>query len=154
MKAIETLKNIDKRVYIGIAIAVVVIICIYKFTDWFSWLSKKSNYKEKVDPNALSYDKSEYDELADKLYTYLSDTSSGLYGVNQDGVYHIIKKMKTASDVYQLIVSYGEREIRKAWHWLGGDKLSLPEAMPKMLSSGELKKVNEILKENNIDYQF
>lgn len=154
MKTTETLKSIDKRVYIGIAVAIVVIICIYKFTDWLSWLSERSNYKKKIDSDQLSYSTAEYEELADKLYTYLSDTSSGLLGVNQEGVYTVIGKMKTSSDVYQLILSYGERDIRKAWQWGRTEKLSLPEAMPKMLTSGELENVNEILSQNNITYQF
>jgi len=92
----------------------------------------------------LSYDISQYKILADRAYTCL-------YGITEDekGLYSVFSRMRNNSDVLQLIQSFGKRS--------GGFDFwakSLTEWLASDLNNTEIEKVNDILKRNNITYQF
>lgn len=156
MKAIETLKSIKKSTYIIIGVAIVVIVAAALVIRRKRKSEKNLKViEEEVVQGNLSYDASQYAVFADALESCLSDKglTAGLYGVNQKGVYEVFRKMKTDDDVKQLIVAFGTREFRKAYTF-GKHDCTLPQALSLLMTTGEIREINEILKENNINYQF
>lgn len=93
----------------------------------------------------LTYDVSNYADFADRAYI-------AVYGVTEDeeALYVLFGKMRNNSDVFQLIKSFGKRS--------GGfdfwaDK-TLAEWLASDLNNAEIGKINDILKRNNITFQF
>jgi len=90
----------------------------------------------------LTYDLSQYTIFADRAYDAMYD-----FGTDEEALYVMFGKLRTNSDVLQLIKAFGVR----------GDFI-YKEGLTKWLSSElnniEIEKVNDILKRNNITYQF
>lgn len=116
-----------------------------------------------VDTAALSYTEVEYQTMATSLECHFADTglSGGWHGVNRQGVYDVMKQMRTNADVQKLIDVYGKRpakDISMAGPLFSGlvkeKEYMLPEAMAQLLTNGERKKVNAILEENGVTFQF
>ena len=156
MKALKTLGKIDSKTYILIGVAIVVIIAAALVIRRKRKSEKNLKViEEEVVQDNLSYDASQYSVFADGIESNLSDKgiSAGLFGVNQKGIYEVFRKMKTDDDVKQLIVAFGTREFRKAYTF-GKHDCTLPQALSLLMTTGEIREINEILKENNINYQF
>jgi hypothetical protein len=98
-----------------------------------------------IDQSALSYETSQYDAWAQKIFIALYDLFK-----DQDAVYSVFSKMRTKSDVLQLIHVFG---VKKNLFWAFDGK-TLPEWIYQRLNEDEINKINDILKRNNIDYQF
>jgi len=78
--------------------------------------------RRKIDNSDLSNDKSEYINLADRLYNALIS-----FFTDTDTVFSIVESMKTASDYYLLESVYGKRNV-------SGKQLTLKESFDKNLS--------------------
>lgn len=79
--------------------------------------------------------------------------NGGLFGCDQKAVYAIVEQLKTKADAMQLEESFGTRELNASW--IKKKKpMTLREAMQNLMTTKEHKKVNEILKENGIDYSY
>lgn len=93
----------------------------------------------------LTYDLSQYQIFADRCYDAMYDL-----GTDEEALYVVFGKMRNNSDVLKLIQVFGQRGNII---FQGGAK-SLAEWLSSDLTNGELDKVNEILKRNNITLQF
>lgn len=93
----------------------------------------------------LTYENSDYTSFADRLYIAMS----GLMGDDEETIYSVISKLRTKSDVLQLIKSYGTRRLQ----WTLGNS-NLNEWFNYRLNKEEISKVNDILGRNSIQYQF
>lgn len=156
MKALESLGKIGRKTYILIGVAIVVIVAAALVIRRKRKSEKNLKViEEEVVQGNLSYAASQYSVFADGIESNLSDKgiSAGLFGVNQKGVYEVFRKMKTDDDVKQLIVAFGTREFRKAYTF-GKHDCTLPQALSLLMTTGEIREINKILKENNINYQF
>ncbi|MBQ3594923.1 MAG: hypothetical protein II981_05900 [Bacteroidales bacterium] len=91
--------------------------------------------------------------MAETLLSYLSDTRAGWAGVDEDGIFDVMGRMKTDSDIYKLINAFGKQEIRKRWQ-TKTEEYTLPGAIAYFLDQGERDEVNEILAENGLTYRF
>lgn len=110
-----------------------------------------------------SYSEAEYYSMADALEQHFSDTglSAGFLGVNQKGVYDVMRRMKSNTDIGKLEVAFGVRNFKDysivspALGFLVKEKAyKLNEALTQLLTNGERREVNEILKENGVTYQY
>lgn len=109
-----------------------------------------------IDPNNLSFSDSEYSAMAQALYAAFQETgfwTSGINGVDEDVVYIQFRKLKTDDDVRKLIVVYGSKPIKKKNDSSSQDR-SLPSTIAYMMASNEVKRINRILRGNDITYQF
>lgn len=107
----------------------------------------------------LNYSDAEYLAMADALEQYFGDTglSAGLLGVNQKGVYSVMEKMKSNSDLSRLEVVFAKRNLKDLSiaspmfsALVKAKPYTLNEAMTQLLTTGELKKVNKILAKNGL----
>ena len=159
MKITETLKSIDRKTYIIIGVAVIVIAAAVLIIRRARRKSEGEKGVEELGKTIqtmnLTYELPQYSTFADELEGFLSDKgiTAGLYGVNQKGVYEVFRKMKTSDDVKQLIVAFGTRKFRKAYTF-GQHECTLSQALGLLMTAGEIKEINEILQENKITYQF
>jgi hypothetical protein len=98
-----------------------------------------------IKTDELTYDLSQYVNFADRVYICV-------YGVTEDeeGLYVVFGRMRTDSDVLQLIKAFGKRSGGfDFWY----DK-TLSEWLASDLNNVEIAKINDILKRNNITFQF
>ena len=93
----------------------------------------------------LTYDLSQYVIMADRCYDAMYDI-----GTDEEALYIVFAKMRTNSDLLQLIKAFGSRGNIV---FQGGAK-NLAEWIASDLNNVEIEKVNDILKRNNITYQF
>lgn len=77
-------------------------------------------------------------------------------GTTEESVYTVFKALKNEADIQALIKIYGTRPYSgcNLYGEFGDIKNTLPGAMESELDSAETKKVNDILKGKNINYQF
>ncbi len=75
---------------------------------------------------------------ADKLHKAMSGA-----GTDEDAIYAVFQNQQTRSDVLSLISAFGLRDGETLGEWLSSD-----------LSASELRKVNQILEDKGINYQF
>lgn len=162
-----------KYIYIGAGVILAIVIVVWivkKIRKSDDEISLKKILKQ-IDGNNKSYSDAQYVTWADEMALYLgakptdetvaafggpvgfSLTSAGLYGVNQQGIYQIMDKMKTVDDVLALISAFGIRTIRKAWRWTSTTG-NLNTFMSDFLTIAEKQEVNEILADNGVNYNF
>jgi hypothetical protein len=95
--------------------------------------------------NPLTYELSQYDVFADRLQSSMITLAD-----DEAAIYAVFSKMRNRSDVLQLIKTFGSRG---SWVWnvAGG---SLSNWMALKLSNNEIGRINEILSDSKIDFQF
>lgn len=98
-----------------------------------------------ISKNELTYDLSQYNIMADRLYDAMYDI-----GTDEEAVYTIMARLRNDSDLLQLIRAFGSRGNII---FQGGEK-TLAGWLSSDLTNPELGKVNDILKRNGINYQF
>ena len=138
----------------------VLVIMIKKKIKSSSTAAKQNNYLDRLDgdiqANKLSYSLSWYEGKAVTLARALDASfgnNGGILGCDQETVYEIMSEMKTVDDIVQLEKSFGTRELNASW--LKKKKpMLLREAIQDLMITSERKKVNNILKDNGIDYSF
>lgn len=112
-------------------------------------------YEDVVIQESLTYPASEYNTMADSIYqNILSPALSlngGLLGVNQQGIYDTMKRLKNDSDYNQLISAYGIREYKKPGRiYFKKPSDRLPGTLSVVLTKGEVREVNAILEGNGL----
>ena len=156
--------NIDKKPIriIAIVVAIIVVVWLYRrirekikeakdVIDDHEVVEKMSH---DISPNDLSYTDAQYQQYATTVYHALNDKTSGFWGVDQDKIYSVYNNMKTVSDVLKLHVVFGRQEIDAAWTMRADGTYRLDEALPRLLTKRQLKKLNRILRDNGVDYQY
>lgn len=100
--------------------------------------------KKEISKSDLSFDNTQYASMADRI-------ESSLYGYTDDEntVYSVFSKLRTKSDLLQLIKTFGNRRL--IWTF-GGSNLNA--WINNRLDTKEIAHVNDILSRNGIDYQF
>ena len=98
-----------------------------------------------ISKSDLTYDLSQYVIFADRCWDAVYDI-----GTDEEALYDVFTKMRSNSDFLQLIKAFGSRGNIV---FQGGEK-TLAEWMSSDLNNVEIEKVNDILKRNNITYQF
>lgn len=159
-----------KYIYIGAGVIFLIILIVWIIRK-FRKIDDEETIKtieKTIDANSLTYEDAQYATFADELAGYLGDkftdstagvllgpwaTSAGFYGVNQKGIYSVMEKMKTVDDVKKLISAFGIKTIRKMWDW-NSTTGNLNTFMSQFLTTGEKQKVNEILADNGVNYNF
>jgi hypothetical protein len=161
MKALEKIDFNKIFTFIGGMILLIVIaIAIKKYKNKHKTESQQDSYLDSVgremNSSNLTYNSSWYDGKAVTLAKALDASfgnNGGLLGCDQDTVYDIMREMKTKDDVIQLETAFGTRELNASW--LKKKKpMLLKEAIQDLMTTKEHRKVNEILKENGIDYSL
>ncbi len=144
----------------GLLLVIVIVITIKKYQKKYKSESQQNSYLDSVSREVvtsnLSYGLSWYDGKAVTLANALDASfgnNGGWMGCDQKTVYEVMKQLKTKDDVVQLEKSFGTRELNASW--LKKKKpMLLREAIQNLMTTKEHKKVNEILKENGIDYSL
>lgn len=144
----------------GLLLVIVIVITIKKYQKKYKSEGQQSSYLDSVsreiDTYNLSYGQTWYDGKAVTLANALDASfgnNGGWLGCDQKTVYEIMKELKTKDDVVQLEKSFGTRELNASW--LKKKKpMLLREAIQNLMTTSEHKKVNNILKENGIDYSL
>lgn len=159
-------KNIQKIAkYVGGAIILIILILIVrrmirKAKEEKAVDEMMNLYEEASQTQTLSYSDIDYKTMADSIQTYISagmfTMNGGLLGVNQQGIYDVMMRMKTDADIYKLISCYGVREYKKPGHFYIGGRPSagLPSTLLDVLKKGEIREINSILEENGLQYRF
>ncbi|MBQ8761349.1 MAG: hypothetical protein IJZ06_08020 [Bacteroidales bacterium] len=167
-KYLEILNKVDVKktaMYVGgalllIALFLVVRKMIRKAKEEAAVDELMDKYEEASGVEPLTYPEVEYSTMADSIYTHLHASvlslNGGFTGVNQKGVYDVMSRMKKDVDVYKLISVYGVREYKKPGYFYisGRPSAGLPATLLDVMTRGEIKEINEILKENGLTYQF
>lgn len=146
------------RTVIWIVVIVVVILVIRKAVKYFK--EKADHDKlvkllgQEIILNDLTYTDAQFVTFANIIKAALNDTSSGWSGVNQNQIYEVYRNMKTKSDVLKLHDAFGTQYLDKAWSSQKDGNYTLLEAIPVFLSNSEIKKIDQILTDNNIDFRY
>ena len=151
--------NVTKTAYTigGILLIVIMVIYVRKKISEAKTEKKNAEYLKDIDSTInvfnLTYTAVEYQTMADSLYSYLSDTRAGYAGVDEDGVYDVMGRLRTNDDVNKIITVFGSREIRKRWT-TKSSTYTLPGAISALMSQKERDKVNKCLEKNGITFRF
>lgn len=120
--------------------------------------------RELADLNARgikpSYTKTQYETFSLKLAEAMNDC-----GTNEDSIMQVFQAMKNKADVLALISAFGVRYYQPCAasqpisyaRYLWNDKLfggNLQTWLEYDLSAGNIKDINDLLAEKNIDFQF
>jgi hypothetical protein len=95
----------------------------------------------------LTYKLTWYKQAADTLKAAMFDA-----GTDEETIYRIMASLKTEKDLYTLVSSFGVRPYY-SFGWKQGD-YNLGQWFNEELSSGEISKINSILKARKIDFKF
>lgn len=145
----------------GLVVLIVIIIIIRKLKKKSAAEAANDAYLKlltgNIATNNLSYDyPAWYEARAISLASALDASfgnNGGLAGCDQKSVYEIMEQLRTKDDAMQLELSFGTRELNSSW--LKKKKaMTLLQAIQELMTTREHKKVNEILKENGIEYSF
>lgn len=151
--------NVTKTAYTigGILLIVIMVIYVRKKISEAKTEKKNAEYLKDIDSTInvfnLTYTAVEYQTMADSLYSYLSDTRAGYAGVDEDGVYDVMSRLRTNDDVNKIITVFGSKEIRKRWQ-TKSHTYTLPGAISALMSQKERDKVNKCLEKNGITFRF
>lgn len=162
-KYLELLNKIDVKktaLYVGGVLLLIIMILYVRKKIREAKAERESEkvieqYEKASDPASRTYSDVEYKTMAESIYTYIYagvlSINGGLTGVNQDGIYDVMGRMKTDDDLNMLISAYGLREYKKPGYIYFKKPCNyLPGTLVDVMTRGELKKVNEILAENGL----
>ena len=143
--------NISGKYYpwFGTAIFIAIVLAVAYYIGTRTGKAKQENKEEnilnkEIQKGELSFDQTTYVSLSDKLETAMFG-----YTDDENAVYSVFTKLRTKSDVLQLIKTFGNRRI--IWT-VGGSNLN--QWLNNRLDVSEIAKVNDILSRNSIDYEF
>ena len=100
--------------------------------------------QKELNTNQLTYDLSQYQAMSDSLFVAMNG-----FGDDEEAIYAIISKLRNKSDLLQLLKSFGSKRIQFT---LGDSNLN--QFFANRLNASEIAKINDILKRNNIQYEF
>lgn len=146
------------KIAVWILIGIVAVIVIRKIWKKVSESIDRKRLVDKMNQDIvaeeLTFTDAQYLQFAQSVYEALNDKSSGFWGVDQKKIYEVYRKMKTPSDILKLHDAFGTREIDTAWT-LGADgSYTLSAALPRLLTKGQLREVNSILRENGVNFSY
>lgn len=150
--AIDKLVDNPKRILFIVIIIVIIVLLIYffwgKIKTWFSGIGTSMQQNEDLNNYiattgvSVSLSDSEIKQLCNKLYNAFYGGLFG-WGTDEDAVYEVFNRINNQADLYKLIAVYGTRE-----------NMTLDQAIVSELNNSELKKLNTILANKGINYQF
>lgn len=142
------LPELNQSLIIKSVIVLVVVVVLYFLVRKAVRTAKSDKYandlKNEIIPDKLTYSLNQYEVFAERLHAVLYPLNT-----DEDVIYSIFNKMRTLSDVLQLVKAYGIRSIA-----LKFDDFSLVSAFQERLTESEIQKVNTILKSKNINFSF
>jgi hypothetical protein len=142
----EGLLNTPKRIIAIVILIVGIVIAFYflkgKISNLFSMFRKEIDDKQVIEDAIAetgkqpSYSDSQYRVMAEQLYAAMKG-----WGTNEESIYNVFRQMKSRVDVLKLIDAYGVKDGEDLVTWLNGDLWSFT-------------KINQILRDNGVDYTF
>ena len=105
--------------------------------------------QNKVDKNELSYDGTEYRDMADQLFEAFNGP-----GTNDKLWREVFNRMKTDADVNQLIVAFGSRKPTTGGFSFGRKAETLAQWVAGDLSVNQRKELNNMLHSKGITKTF
>jgi hypothetical protein len=105
--------------------------------------------QNKVDKNDLSYDGTEYRDMADQLFEAFNGP-----GTNDKLWREVFNRMKTDADVNQLIVAFGSRKPTTGGFSFGRKAETLAQWIAGDLSANQRKELNNMLHSKGITKTF
>lgn len=137
----KTIKVVAISVVVLVVVAIIILIIVKykgKLTDTIKNRELAESLDEEINQDDITLTQTQLNTFASSLYAAMD----GL-GTDEDKIYNVFRAMGTRSDVLQLIKTFGVKDGETLTEWLNGD-----------LSSKEIDKINSILANNNINYQF
>ncbi len=137
----KTVKVVAISVVVLVIVAIIILIIVKykgKLTDTIKNRELAESLDEEINQDDITLTQTQLNTFASSLYAAMD----GL-GTDEDKIYNVFRAMGTRSDVLQLIKTFGVKDGETLTEWLNGD-----------LSSKEIDKINSILANNNINYQF
>lgn len=137
----KTIKVVAISVVVLVIVAIIILIIVKykgKLTDTIKNRELAESLDEEINQDDITLTQTQLNTFASSLYAAMD----GL-GTDEDKIYNVFRAMGTRSDVLQLIKTFGVKDGETLTEWLNGD-----------LSSKEIDKINSILANNNINYQF
>lgn len=130
---------ISAIVLLVVAIAILIVVKYKdKLTDTIKNRELAESLDEEINQSDISLTQMQLNTYASSLYAAMDGP-----GTDEDKIYNVFRAMGTRSDVLQLIKTFGVKDGETLTEWMYGD-----------LSSKEIDKINTILANNNINYQF
>lgn len=127
---------------IVIVIIAIVILIVVKYkgalTDAIKNRQLADALNEEIDPDTITLTQTQLNTFASSLYAAMKG-----WGTDEEKIYSVFRSMGSRSDVLQLIKTYGVKDGENLSEWLYDD-----------LTAKEIDKINNILANNNINYQF
>ena len=137
----KTVKVVAISVLVLVIVAIIILIVVKykgKLTDTIKNRELAESLDEEINQNDITLTQMQLNTFASSLYAAMDGA-----GTDEDKIYNVFRAMGTRSDVLQLIKTFGVKDGETLTEWLNGD-----------LSSKEIDKINSILANNNINYQF
>ncbi len=137
----KTVKVVTISAIVLMVVAIAILIVVkYKdqLTDTIKNRELAESLDEEINQNDISLTQMQLNTFASSLYAAMDGP-----GTDEDKIYNVFRAMGTRSDVLQLIKTFGVKDGETLTEWMYGD-----------LSSKEIDKINTILANNNINYQF
>ncbi len=137
----KTVKVVAISAIVMVILALIIIILIKykgKLTDSVKNRELAESLDEEINQSDITLTQTQLNTYASSLYAAMDGP-----GTDEDKIYNVFRAMGTRSDVLQLIKTFGVKDGETLTEWMNGD-----------LSSKEIDKINRILANNNINYQF
>ena len=137
----KTVKVVAISVVVLVIVAIIILIVVKykgKLTDTIKNRELAESLDEEINQDDITLTQTQLNTFASSLYAAMDGA-----GTDEDKIYNVFRAMGTRSDVLQLIKTFGVKDGETLTEWLNGD-----------LSSKEIDKINSILANNNINYQF
>lgn len=137
----KTVKVVAISVVVLVIVAIIILIVVKykgKLTDTIKNRELAESLDEEINQDDITLTQTQLNTFASSLYAAMDGA-----GTDEDKIYNVFRAMGTRSDVLQLIKTFGVKDGETLTEWLNGD-----------LSSKEIDKINNILANNNINYQF
>lgn len=139
------LKNINHTILVPVVLLAILIIYFIgrSYGKNAAKVKEEKELDKEIDKNKLTYPLISYKHMADALESAMQTS-----GTDEQTIFRIFEKLKTQSDLLQLIKSFGSR--KNYWFGVPLYEHNLPFWLKDELSSSEIEKLYAILKKNNL----
>lgn len=137
----KLVKIISISAVILVVVAIILLIVLKykgKLSDTIKNRALAESLDEEINQDDITLTQMQLNTYASSLYVAMNGM-----GTDEDKIYNVFRAMGTRSDVLQLIKTFGVKDSETLTEWLYAD-----------LSAKEIDKINSILANNNINYQF
>lgn len=127
-------------IFAVVAIIVIAVLCIYwsKIKSWFQQKKEDVELDTYINKSNVTISDAILRQMANQLYTAMKGP-----GTNEDAIYTVFGQLNTDDDVLQLIRIFGTKKDETLPQWILGE-----------LNTKERERLNTILINNGIAYQF